>query len=99
MRYGFYRFHVPDPVYFRKEARVTIQQIGYYGVTEMGPLQVTGEKYVVAGPGTSPLDLKTPNQLFERQDDWSAVAYFYLDRPENGLPALAPVAARTEGLR
>jgi hypothetical protein len=32
---------------------------------------------------------------FWRQDDWSAVAYFYLDRPENGLPALAPVGERT----
>ena len=25
---------------------------------------------------------------FYRQDDWSSVAYFYLDRPENDLPAL-----------
>lgn len=29
---------------------------------------------------------------FERQHDWSRCAYFYLDRPENNLPALAPVA-------
>jgi len=36
--------------------------------------------------------------LFERQDDWSSCAYFYLDRPENGLPALAPVADRIAGL-
>jgi hypothetical protein len=33
-----------------------------------------------------------------RRDDWSAVALFYLDRPENGLPRLAPVAERTEAL-
>ena len=32
--------------------------------------------------------------LFERHDDWSNCAWFYLDRPENGLPALAPVAER-----
>jgi hypothetical protein len=98
MRYGFYRFHVPDPVYFRSEARVTIQQIGYFGVGDMGPLQVTGEKYVLAGPGQMPLDLSRPNQLFERQDDWSAVAYFYLDRPENGLPAIPAVSERIAGL-
>jgi hypothetical protein len=36
--------------------------------------------------------------LFERRDDWSSTAYFYLDKPENGLPRLAPVAQRTEGL-
>lgn len=32
--------------------------------------------------------------LFEREDDWSSCAYFYLDRPENGLPRLAPVTER-----
>lgn len=34
---------------------------------------------------------------FWRQDDWSATAYFYLDKPEGQLP-LAPVKERTEGL-
>jgi hypothetical protein len=99
MRYGFYRFHVPDPIYFRTDARVTIQQIGYFGTGEMGPMQVTRERYVLAGPGQVPLDLTTPDQLFERQDDWSAVAYFYLDRAENGLPPLAAVAERIAGIQ
>jgi len=35
---------------------------------------------------------------FERSDDWSSTAYFYLDRPENGLPRLAPVGERTAGM-
>ncbi|MGV3617343.1 MAG: glycoside hydrolase family 172 protein [Fimbriimonas sp.] len=35
---------------------------------------------------------------FWREDDWSSVAYFFLDRPENGLPPLAPVETRTGGL-
>ena len=35
---------------------------------------------------------------FFRQDDWSGTAYFYLDRPANDLPALAPLADRTAGL-
>ena len=29
MRFSFYRYHVPDPVYFRDGIRVTIQQIGF----------------------------------------------------------------------
>jgi hypothetical protein len=98
MKYGFYRYHVPDPIYFRKEARVTIQQIGWFGAEEMGPMQVSGRRFVVAGPGQAPLDLTKPNQLFERQDDWSAVAYFYLDRSENGLKPMAPVGERTAGI-
>jgi hypothetical protein len=43
------------------------------------------------------MDTRTDGK-FERSDDWSAVAYFYLDRPENGLPPLAPVAERVAGL-
>ena len=35
---------------------------------------------------------------FRRQDDWSATAYFYLDRPANDLPCLPPVAQRVEAL-
>jgi hypothetical protein len=35
---------------------------------------------------------------FYRRDDWSATSYFYLDRPESGLPPLPPAAQRTAGL-
>lgn len=35
---------------------------------------------------------------FWRQDDWSATAYFYLDRPDGVLPSLAPVGERVAGL-
>lgn len=36
---------------------------------------------------------------FYRSDDVAAVAYFYLDRPENGLPAIAAAAERLADLR
>lgn len=36
---------------------------------------------------------------FYRSDDVAAVAYFYLDRPENGLPAIPPAAERVRGIR
>ena len=32
---------------------------------------------------------------FYRQDDVSATAYFYLDKPVSQLPALAPIGERT----
>ncbi|MCB1128029.1 MAG: DUF2961 domain-containing protein, partial [Verrucomicrobiae bacterium] len=35
---------------------------------------------------------------FYRRDDVSATAYFYLDRPENGLPPLAPAEVRLKNL-
>ncbi|AIE85459.1 hypothetical protein OP10G_2091 [Fimbriimonas ginsengisoli Gsoil 348] len=51
----------------------------------------------------TPVDLATEGTEtdwcnFWRQDDWSAVAYFYLDRPENSLPPLAPAAERVRDL-
>jgi hypothetical protein len=55
------------------------------------------------------LDLKNPPSVddpkhpkgsthFYRSDDVSATAYFYLDRPENGLPAIQGAASRVDGL-
>ncbi len=98
MRFSFYRFHVPDPVYFNKEIRVTIQQIGYASESKTGnPLYTSGTPVYKAGAGLVEKE-KGSQGLFERQDDWSGVAYFYLDKPENGLPPLASADARMKGM-
>jgi hypothetical protein len=95
--FAFYRYHVPDPVYFQRDVRVTMQQIGYLADHSRGPIVRTGRRLLRTGAGDVELDTRTDGR-FERSDDWSSVAYFYLDRPENGLPALAPVARRVAGL-
>jgi hypothetical protein len=103
MRYGFYRFHVPDPIYFQRDIRVDMQQIGCWG-PDTKPLFHYAEKPIYhAGPGQQVIDFSqsggaTPYGLFERQDDWSSCAYFYLDAPENGLPSLDVVDKRVAGL-
>lgn len=97
MKYCFYRYHVPDPIYFRRDVRVTIQQIGYTGKRETGVLYTSGRPVYNAGPGLVEKP-KLATGLFERQDDWSSCAYFYLDRAENGLPALDGPEARMKGL-
>ncbi len=97
MRWCFYRYHIPDPIYFYKDVRVTMQQIGYLADHSRGGLVRTGRKLYRAGPGRVPLDI-TRDGKFERTDDWSSCAYFYLDRPENHLPPLDPVSKRTAGL-
>ena len=98
MRFSFYRYHVPDPVYFKKEIRVIIQQIGYASESSTGnPVYKTGTPVYKAGAGLVEKE-KGSQGLFERQDDWSAVAYFYLDKPENGLPPIASAEARMEGM-
>ncbi|MDW8356221.1 MAG: glycoside hydrolase family 172 protein [Bryobacterales bacterium] len=97
MQYSFYRFHVPDPIYFYQDIRATIQQIGYLNPRWMGLVHQLGTRLYKAGPGLverGPLE----EGLFECQDDWSSVAYFYLNSPENNLPPLPPAAERLRGL-
>jgi len=97
MQFSFYRFQVPDPVYFYEEIRATIQQIGYLNPRWMGLVHQLGTKLYRAGPGL----LERPvleEGLFERQDDWSSVAYFYLSSPESGLPPIPPAEERIRGL-
>lgn len=112
--HGFYRFHIPDPVFFHEDCRVTIQQLG-------GAPKHEVEKMIEAGMPVKPVTVITPDRIgrnlldgteertfedfgehqftiFYRSDDVSAVSYFYLDRPENNLPPLAPYAERVEGL-
>lgn len=96
MRFCFYRYHVPDPVYFRKDIRVTIQQIGHAGEKAVDALFATGAKIYKAGPGLVEKDKSSG--LFERRDDWSSCAYLYLDRPDNDLPAIEAAELRFRGL-
>ena len=104
MRYCFYRYHLPGPIYFRKDLRATIQQIGHLDPKTIKDMYSSGNTYNGAGPRRpKPLDLSPTGPgchegLFERSDDWSSCAYFYLDRPTNELPPLDPVAKRIEGL-
>ncbi len=103
---SLYRLHGPDPIHFKQDLRVTIQQIGWAARESMlAQLQATGGTLTVAGDGTQRVtaeDLAAGRPgdsfLFERQDDWCATAYFYLDRPTNDLPPLAPYAERVVGL-
>ncbi|HYD54562.1 MAG TPA: glycoside hydrolase family 172 protein [Gemmatimonadaceae bacterium] len=96
-QWAFYRYHVPDPIWFRRDARVTIQQIGYLADHSRGPFVRTGRTLMRAGAGEVPMNLAQDGK-FERSDDWSSCAYFYLDRPENGLPPLVSVAERVAGM-
>lgn len=97
MRWCFYRYHVPDPIYFQRDIRVTIQQIGYLAPHSREPVVKAGRKLYRTGPGLVEMDTSKDGR-FEREDDYSSCTYFYLERPENRLPPLAPVAQRIEGL-
>lgn len=110
-QWAFFRYHIPDPVYFENDIKVTMQQIGG---NEKGKVIELQKKGVPLIPITihetpkmhklydpqKPLDL-TDKQLpegwtnFYRSDDLSSTAYFYLDKPENELPPIQSVKIRT----
>lgn len=116
-RWTFYRFHVPDPVFFNRDIEVRLQQIGGAPKADVLRMQAQGVPLLpvtvdpgsrngfaqlLAGDAPRPLSdpaLPTGWTNFYRSDDVSAVAYFYLDRPENGLPAISPFAQRGAALR
>ena len=98
MKYAFYRFHVPDPVYFYKDIRVTIQQIGYFH-DRRGQAMLYFNGLDIKKCDGSDVDLpNAPLIGFERfDDDWQSVAYFYLDKPESDLPPIIDAAHRAYG--
>jgi hypothetical protein len=101
---GFYRWHVPDPIVFHREMKVTIQQIGAVMVMK-GPeqdrlLKEARARYEPAGGGwitDSPLFKGTPLQAFtiaERTDDYCATAFVYCREPQAAPPADLAAATR-----
>lgn len=100
--YGFYRFHIPDPVFFHTDVRVTLQVMGGPSYAQM--LQAMDAdpnlRFMKAGDGTAyytraELEANPKRaEVMERVDDHTAMAYWYLDKPSNALPPLAPVAER-----
>jgi hypothetical protein len=109
-QWSFYRFHVPDPVFFAKDAQVTIQVMGGAGLEKVRELVQRGlpctpvtvddkGNFTKLLEGTPPkiTDKDFPKGWvnFYRQDDYCATAYFYLDRPAHDLPPLPPLEVRT----
>jgi hypothetical protein len=116
-RWTFYRFHIPDPIYFARGIEVSLQQMGGARKAIVLDLQKSGAPLipVTIDPGSRanfqqlltrqpPVPLSDPSlpdghTNYYRSDDVSAVAYFYLDRPDGALPPIAPAAARLDALR
>ena len=104
---GFYRFHVPDPVYFYENISVDIQVMGggkfsqFLKSMDKDPdlkLMKTGKggefysrEELVDNPGDSTVE--------REGDDFCATAYWYMDCPTNSLPPLAPYKDRISGLK
>jgi len=112
-QWSFYRYHVPDPVYFKTQCKVTFQQIGGEGTdfvrrlkkkgAVVKPVSVAGKQFhklLEMNPVPDILDRDFPQGWtnYYREDDVSATAYFYLDKPSNELPPIGELRLRTSNL-
>jgi hypothetical protein len=96
---SFYRWHLPDPIAFQHECRVTIQQIGAVSVprgrAELRARldragRVAGSGWYEIGAG--PLEAFA---ICERQDDYCATAFVYC-RDAQPVPRLDVAAATAD---
>lgn len=96
LMYCFYRYHIPDPVYFYSDIHAAIQQIGCCYNMMKEEIKQNNTPIYRTGNTSEPEDYDAYNgYLFERAgDDWASCVYFYLDSPENGLPPIAPEEKR-----
>ena len=102
--WGFYRYHVPDPVFFANAIRVTLQQIAGGSVAQLRALPAERRPELVRNhqpfdppAATSPADEGTWEN-FESPQDVCATAYWYQTLPSPRWPALEPYAERVKDL-
>jgi hypothetical protein len=114
-RWTFYRFHVPDPIWFHKDVQVSLQMIGgarkniVQGLLAKGapmiPVTIDPgsrnnfQKLLESGKRLDDPALPDGHTNYHRSDDVAAVAYFYLDRPDGQLPPIQPAAERMAAIR
>jgi hypothetical protein len=83
---GFYRWHLADPILFREDLKVTIQQIGaVFLPADQEDMQQTIEaSNPLAGPGWQGQrgDRIANWGVAERSDDYSAAAFLYCRAPQ-----------------
>ena len=107
-RYSFYRWHVPDAIYFQQNIQVVLQQIGgdyKKGVKALSDEKVNLKIVSIAGPRNFHRLLEHPKDIsssdfpegwvnFYRTDDYAFTSYFYLDKTSADLPALPGLGIR-----
>lgn len=100
--WGFYRYHIPDPIYFQKDIRVDLQQISglmsedypkHIKPADYPELVITHQKFDPAKDGAKGKWLN-----FESPQDVCATAYWYQTLPSAPLVPLEPYASRVKDL-
>ncbi len=109
--WAFYRYHIPDPVFFHSGCQITIQQIGGNSKDKVKSLMDAQVSLIPITVHKAPtfIHIYKKDSLqslqasslpdgwvnFYRSDDVASMTYFYLDQSTNGLPAIQPLIIRT----
>lgn len=101
--WAFYRYHVPDPIYFRKDIRVTLQQIAGASLKQMREL-IKPENYpelTETHRRFDPAAYSDPRKWlnFEVPQDVCATAYWYQTLPSSDFGPLEPYSSRMQDLK
>ncbi len=100
--WGFYRYHVPDPVYFHKEIRVVLQQIAGLMTADYSKQFKSGNfpELVDTHKKFDPAQDTGPDKWanFEVPQDVCATAYWYQTLPSPVFPALDSYQERVKNL-
>jgi hypothetical protein len=100
---SFYRWHVPDPIMFQRDLKVTIQQIGamFFPAGQEAELEAYDKTNPAAGQGW--IRNGPPGMLAwgiaERVDDYSGTAYVYCTEPQSVAPVDVAAATADIGRR
>lgn len=107
LRWVFYRLHVLDPIIFHKDCKLTIQIMGGAPLSEIKTLMDEGAAVIpvtcddIENTGQFHHLYKSGKALPEsgwinyyRSDDMASIIWFYLDKTDSSLPAIAPLSER-----
>ncbi|MFC1544712.1 glycoside hydrolase family 172 protein [Gemmatimonadota bacterium] len=97
--WGFYRYHIPDPVYFHSDIRVTLQQMSGSGAAEIME-KIKPENYPEMVNDHKKFDPAVHKdwQNFEAPQDVCSTAYWYQSLPSPDWGPILPYQARMKDL-
>lgn len=109
-KFSFYRWHIPDAIYFDKNIKITLQQIGggpkeivqalFNKKISLQPVTIDAESgFVRVLDFAKTITINDKEFVngwvnFYRVDDYVSVSYFYLNKASSDLPALPSVTNR-----
>lgn len=112
LQWSFYRYHIPDPIYFETDIRMDFPQMGsaqradVLAAAKRGAVIIPtsgddgrGNTRHVYKKNIALEEIKEDYILFYRTDDVCATAYFYLDKPSSNLPSLQSTNLRLYNLK